>query len=115
MFDFPMSDLLGNAHRFLTALRDTIAGPPVQKRLKSGFDAALAAQIALVEKGGGDQRTAGGALIELTKEQGLACTKMERLMGGARHANSDGDARQIKFKFRKRHAAFGNGGRFFMR
>jgi hypothetical protein len=83
-FDFPVAVLLGGANRLLAALRDPTAGPAVLKRFKQGYDATFQAQITLVEKGGGDQSTAGGALTELTDEQGLAYTEMERLMSGAR-------------------------------
>ncbi len=82
-FNFSVATLIGSAGRLLGALRDAIAGPAVMKRLKAGFDAALEAQIALVEKGGGDQSTAGGAMVQLTQEEAGAYTEMERLMSDA--------------------------------
>jgi hypothetical protein len=96
-FNFPVAALIGAASRLLGALRDAIAGTAVLKRLKTGFDAGLDAQIKLVEKGGTDKSTAGGALIQLTQEQALAYTEMERLMSDGRHSASlafgKGDAR----------------------
>lgn len=85
-FDFPVAALIGGGTRLLAALRDATAGPAVLNRLPAGSDAALESQIALVEKGGGDQSTAGGVLTGLTEEQALAYTEMERLMGDARHS-----------------------------
>ncbi len=88
IFDFTVALLIGQAGRLLGALRDAIAGPAVQKRLKAGFDAALEAQIALVQTGGTDKSTAEGGMVELTKEQALAYTEMERLMSDARRSAS---------------------------
>lgn len=88
IFGFPVAGLIGAAGRLLGAVRDTVAGPAVVKRLKAGFDAGFDAQIKLVEKGGGDQSTAGGEMIQLTQEQALAYTEMERLMSDARHSAS---------------------------
>ena len=82
IFGFPVAGLIGAAGRLLGAVRDTTAGPAVLKRLKAGFDAGFDAQIKLVEKGGGDQSTAGGAMIQPTQEQATAYTEMERLMKG---------------------------------
>ncbi|HEY5234224.1 MAG TPA: hypothetical protein VIK35_11885 [Verrucomicrobiae bacterium] len=87
-FNFPVALLLGQSRRLLGSLRDATDGPAVQKRLKTGFDAALETQIATVEQGGTDQKTAGGGMVGLTKEQAAAYTEMERLMGGARHSAS---------------------------
>jgi hypothetical protein len=83
-FDFTIALLIGQAWRLLGALRDTVAGPAVLKRLKVGYDAGCQAQIKLVEKGGTDKSTAGGAMIQLTQAQVLAYTEMERLMSDAR-------------------------------
>jgi len=89
-FNFPVALLIGPAKRLLAALRDATVGPRVLKRIKTdpgtAFDAKLEAQIKLVETGGTDQTTAGGAMTELTQEQALAYTEMERLMGDARHS-----------------------------
>ena len=87
-FDFPVAALLGGGNRLLAALRDATAGPAVLKRLPAGFDTALDAQIKLVEKGGTDQSTAGGAITDLTEEQAAAYTEMERLMSDARRSAS---------------------------
>ena len=87
-FDFPITLLIGQAGRLLGAMRDATVGPAVLKRLKTGFDAGLDSQIKLVEKGGGDQKTAGGALVQLTQDQAAAYTEMERLMSDARHSAS---------------------------
>lgn len=85
-FNFAVALLIGQATRLLAALRDTVAGPAVLKRLKPGFDDALEAQIQLVQKGGTDQSSAGGALIQLTQAEAEAYTEMERLMSDARHS-----------------------------
>jgi hypothetical protein len=87
-FNFSVATLIGAAGRLLGALRDAVAGAAVLKRLKTGFDATLEAQIALVEKGGGDQSTAGGAMVQLTQEEATAYTEMERLMSDARRSAS---------------------------
>ncbi len=85
-FDFPVALLIGQAGRLLGALRDATVGPAVQKRLATGYDATLEAQIATVQKGGTDKSTAGGAMVQLTQAQAEAYTEMERLMGDARHS-----------------------------
>ena len=85
-FNFPVALLIGQASRLLAALRDSLAGPAVLKRLKAGFDAGLDTQIQLVQKGGTDQKTAGGVLAGLTQEEAEAYTEMERLMSDARRS-----------------------------
>lgn len=85
-FNFPVALLIGQATRLLAALRDATVGPAVLKRLTTGFDASLDAQIKLVEKGGTDKTAAGGALVQLTQAQATAYTEMERLMSDARHS-----------------------------
>ncbi len=87
-FNFPVAILTGQATRLVAALRDTIVGPAVLKRLATGFDTNLDAQIKLVEKGGTDQGTAGGALTQLTQAEAEAYTEMERLMSDARTSAS---------------------------
>ena len=85
-FNFSVALLNGQSTRLLGALRDATAGPAVLKRLKAGYDATFEAQIKLVEKGGTDQGTAGGAMVQLTQAEAEAYTEMERLMGDARHS-----------------------------
>lgn len=78
-FDFPVSTLIRDSKRLLGALRDTVTGPPVAKRLKVKnptpgqpdleFDPGFDARIKLVEKGGTDQSTAVGGIGEMTSSK----------------------------------------------
>ncbi len=83
-FNFPISTLIRDVRRLLGALRDPSVGAAVAKRLKTGFDAAFENQTGLLEKGGGDQSAAAGALGRLTQEQAGALTELERLVSAAR-------------------------------
>jgi hypothetical protein len=91
-FNFPISTLIRDAKLLLAALRDAIAGTPVLARLTTEKnpqpDAALAAQIDLVETGGATQSGAIGDLSNLTQAQARAFTELERLMAAARRSGT---------------------------
>lgn len=91
-FNFPISTLLRDAKRLLGALLDATVGPAVLARLTTTAnphpDAALEAQIALVEKGGTDQSGASGDVVALTQAQAQAFTELERLASAGRRSGA---------------------------
>lgn len=85
-FNFPISTLLRDSKRLAGALKDSVFGAPVTRRLPTSFVADYNSQIELVETGGGAQSTAAGVVGQLTAEQTTAFLEMERLLSGARRS-----------------------------
>lgn len=91
-FAFPVSTLIRDAKLLLGALADATVGPAVLARLTNDSnahpDAALDAQIQLVETGGAAQSGAAGDVSGLTQAQARAFNELERLMSAGRRSGT---------------------------